>query len=426
MALLNLGHVTRTLLKLLEERLPRYPDWPSNTTLTVSAGPPDAVNGSHALSFYLHHLVEDAHTKSQDWPVDHAMPLRFRSMGLTLSYVLCPRSNAADPSERALIDQLVMGLALKTLHDYPIIDDTTTVETLTGPVLVMPTAIRGRKNRLRVLLRPTSAQDAAEYWQAGSLPNRLAAYYEVSATLLEPETVTTRRQRVLSVGVHSFVRGAPRLDATRSVVTYTPPDGTGPRTLEASPAELAYGQTLELLGADLRGDRTELLVVHPDFTEPVAVDGSWGLASDGSVLRVTVQPSAGAQALLPGIYGAVVRTSARRVLPDGSVRDFVHESNQASFALSPRIAASSFAADLCTLTLDRLDASALSGNDLMVFAGGERLTRTNALPTAGQMRPLAPDLIELRLPAGLPSGAFVPVRLIVRSAESGPTWVQVP
>jgi len=118
MALLDLGLVTRTFLTLLEERLPLYPDWPAATPITVTPAPPDALTtGSHALSFYLYHVREDAHTKAQDWQTDESRPVRFKSMGVSLFYLLCPKSSAAVPRDRALGDQLVMGLALKTLHD---------------------------------------------------------------------------------------------------------------------------------------------------------------------------------------------------------------------------------------------------------------------------------------------------------------------
>jgi hypothetical protein len=74
MALLDLGLITRCYTTLLGERIPLYPDWPAATPLTVSAGPPDLVNGPNALSFYLYHVREDAHSKAQDWPPGDPVP----------------------------------------------------------------------------------------------------------------------------------------------------------------------------------------------------------------------------------------------------------------------------------------------------------------------------------------------------------------
>jgi len=91
---------------------------------------------------------------------------------------MTPRSNLADVHERALADQRVMGMALKTMRDSRLIDDSTTVRQHCGPVIVMPTRMRQLGNRLRATLQPIMANDASQYWQAGTHPVRLAAYYE--------------------------------------------------------------------------------------------------------------------------------------------------------------------------------------------------------------------------------------------------------
>lgn len=432
MALLDLSLVTRTLLAILEARLPTYPDWPATATLTASPAAPDAVSASHALSFYLYHLREEAHTKAQDWQVDDAVPQRFKPMGLSLYYLLCPRSNIADVQERALTDQLLMGLAVKTLRDHPVIEDTTLVDSTTGPRLVMPTSLRGRNNRLRILLQPTPAADATQYWQAGSQPLRLAAYYEVSAALLEPDEPRTRSGRVLTVGVHTFVRGRPRVDRSRNTLTFTLPGETSPREIELSPAEVAYGQTFELVGADLKGDRTTLLLTHRDLIEPVEVDAAWGLASDGQRLTATARASAGGQAILPGIYGALVRTTARRTLPDGSTRDFDFFSNLAPLAIAPRILSVTQAGGVHTIEVDGFEPHALVTSELMLLVGADRLTRTavDPPPAGTYFTPAAPPAevhrIRFRFPAGVPAGTLLPLRLVARGIESAPRWELAP
>jgi hypothetical protein len=432
MALLDLGLVTRCFTTLLTERIPTFPDWPAANNLQVSAGPPDLVNGANALSFYLYHVREDAHAKSQDWQVNDANPQRFKPMGLSLYYVMTPRSNIGDVANRALADQLVMGLALKTLRDQSIIDDSTTVETGGGPVVVMPVAMRGRSNRLRCSLQPTMASDAAQYWQAGTNPLRLAAYYEVAATLLEPDEVRTRSGRVLMFGVHTFVRGEPRIERVTNVVEFTIPGEIEPRRVELSPAEAAYGQSLEISGADVKGDVTALLLNHRDFAEPAEADAAWNLRTDGSRLTVDVRAAAGGQAILPGIYGAIVRTTARKTLPDGSQRDFDSFSNQVGFAVAPAIIGVAGAAPMRIVTVDGFEPHLLGDGELMVFAGGSKLTRVAADPPGpGEFfTPASPaaarTTLRFRFPAGVAAGSLLPVRLVVRGAESGPWWEVVP
>lgn len=430
MALLDLGLVTRCFINLLQARIPAYPAWPASATLLVSGGPPDAVNGAHALSFYLYHVREDAHSKNPGWPVNDN-PQRFTPMGLTLFYVMTPRSNTADPHLRAMADQLMMGLALKTMRDHAVIDDSSTVGTAGGPVVVMPTAMRSRHNKLRSLLQPTPASEAAQYWQAGTSATRLAAYYEVAATLLEPDEIRMRTGPVLMVGVHSLLRGQPRIDSIENSIAFTPPGEAEERHITASPAQVPYGGRLTLRGADLKGDRTALLLVHRDRDEPMEVDASWDLASDGNMLSVTARPTAGGAPVLPGIYGALVRTTARKTLPDGSQRDFDNWSNQLGFAVAPAILSVTGPA-VRVVTVDAFQPHLLAADELMVFLGPDRLKRVTASPPGpGEFfTPASPaaarKTIRLRFPAGLPSGSILPLRLVVRGAESGPWWDSAP
>jgi len=433
MALLDLSLVTRCFTTLLGERIPTFADWPgAGTTLLASAGAPDLVHAPFALSFYLYHVREDAHTKSQDWGVaNDPVPQRFKPMGLSLYYLLAPRSNIGDAHQRSLADQLVMGLALKTMRDLPVIDDTSTVDTPGGPVLVMPLALRGRNNRFRAVLQPTPANEAAQYWQAGTNPLRMAAYYEVAATLLEPEETQTRSGRVLMVGLNVAVRGNPRITSTASTVTFTPPGALDPREVTSSPAELAFGQTLEVRGVDLKGDRTALLLNHRDFPAPLEVDAAWTLVTDGNLLTATPRAAIGAQPVLPGIYGAIVRTTARHTLPDGTQRDFDAISNEAGFAITPAIVGVSVAGSVLTVTVDGFEPHLLAAAELLVFAGSTRLARaTTAAPGPGQfVTPSTPALkntVRLAFAASATPGSVLPVRLVVRGAESGPWWESVP
>jgi len=433
MALLDLGLVTRTFLTLLEERLPLFPDWPAATPINVQPAPPDGVtSGTHALSFYLYHVREDAHTKGQDWNAADDRPHRFKSMGVSLFYLLCPKSSAPTPRDRALNDQLVMGLALKTLHDFSMIDDTTTVDTTSGPKLLMPPAMRGRNNKLRITMMPKPADDAPNFWQGGSLPTRLAAYYEVCATLLEPDETRRRQGRVLTVGVHPFISKRPFIEGTRNVVSFTIPGELAPRDVTLSPAEAAFGSTFEVFGANLKGDKTRLLLSHRDFPDPVAADAPWAVQTTGTVLTATAQPAASGQAVLPGVYGVFVVTTMRGRLPDGSTRDFDAYSNQATLAIAPRIVSVTFAAGVGTITVAGFQPHMIATTDLLVLAGSDKLARTAAdPPPAGSFHtPAAPpadtDKIRFRLPPGTPSGAIVPLRLVVRGAESAPRWEVAP
>jgi len=432
MALLDLGLVTRCVTTLLEERLPTFPDWPGAANLVVSAGPPDLVNGAHALSFYLYHLRKDAHAEAPDWGVGGANPQRFKPMGLTLYYLLTPRSSIANPHNRALADQLMMGLALKTLRDTSFIDDSVTVDGASGPVLVMPLAMRGLQNKLRITLQPTPASEAGFYWQAGTSGMRLAAYYEVAATLLEPDEPQVRSGRVLVAGIHVTTRGRPVIEAIENSVEFTIPGSGTVQRIDIAPASVPYGGTLRIRGADLRGDSTDLLLFHRDLPGPVAVDATWNLQTDGMLLTVTPRPAAAGIPILPGVYGAFVRTVVRSNLPDGTQRDFDNVSNQVRFAIAPAILTVTGAGPVRTVTVDGFEPHLLAEGDIMVFVGADRLRRAAANPPAAgeYFTPAAPAAdrtrLRFRFPATAASGSTLPLRIIVRGAESGPWWEVVP
>ena len=430
MSLLDLSLVTRCYTTLLSSRIPTFIDWPSTATLAVSAGAPEAVSAQHALSFYLYHIHEDAHARNQDWGVNDPNPRRFKSMGLTLYYVMTPRSNLTDVHERALADQRVMGMALKTMRDQSVIDDSTTVDSIAGPVIVMPTRMRQLGNRLRATLQPIMSNDASQYWQAGTHPVRLAAYYEVAATLLDPDEIRSRTGRVLMVGVQSFIGSGPRIERIFNSIGLTVPGETQPRTVEADPAQVAYGEPFSIAGSGLKGDSTALLLVHADFPEPVEADAAWAVTTTGALLTATARPSAGGVAVMPGIYGAIVRTTARKTLPDGSQRDFDNLSDQAAFAIAPSIV-SVTGGPMQVVTVDSFEPHLLGDSELLMFAGNQRLTRVAADPPGpGEFfTPANPaaarTTIRFVWPAGFGAGSIVPLRLIVRGAESIPRWETV-
>jgi hypothetical protein len=211
---------------------------------------------------------------------------------------------------------------------------------------------------------------------------------------------------------------------------FTPPGAIDPHRIDSSPAEVAFGGTLEILGSHLRGDATALLLNHRDFDAPIAADAAWGLAGDSGRLTATVQPTIAGQAVLPGIYGAIVQTTARQRLPDGTQRDFDAASNESAFAIAPAIVAVNVAGAVLTIQVDSFEPHLLDAADLLVFAGTTRLARAStAVPAAGQfVTPSTPALkntIRFAFPAGSVSGSVLPLRLIVRSAESAPWWESV-
>jgi len=424
MPLLNLSLVTQALLKVIELAVKASPEWPPMAVLTVSPLPPDALAGENAIGLYLYHIVEDPHYKNLPAPGTDDVPVRYTPMGLQLNYQLTAHSDLeGDPG--TFREQLLMGLALKALRDYPVLDDGTTVSGTT----VFPGPLAHHDNRVRISLQPVPANDAVQYWTAGSHPLRLAAYYEVSIALLEPEQVSSRAGRVLSYGVYTLLRGAPRLDGSSNVVTFTVPGDPNPREVELRPAEVAVDAQVTFFGTGLADQDTRLLVRGPQWPDAVEVDPVlWAVSATEDRVVATVRSAAGTNVVLPGIYEAMVRVIAQRTMPDGSPKQFVKVSNATPFSIAPRIdAIGPFVAGLSTVTGFGFDPAALPGDAIQVYVGPQRLERVAAPPAAaGQFSPVDVGTLQFRLPAGLAPGSVLPWRVLVRGAESGPQWVTVP
>lgn len=425
MALLDLADVTRALIRLLEAGVKSSPAW-SSDTVAISPNPPDQLEAGE-LGVYLYHLSEDAHFKNQPPPGADQPPVRFTPMALDLHYQLSVHPGAT--AEAAYQAQLLLGLAVKVLHDYPTLTDVTEVVTGNGPVRVFDTlALDDPDNRIRLNLQPVPSQAAVSFWTAGSTPLRPSAYYLASVILLEPEEAASRAGRVLTYGVHTFVHGAPRLDGSENVLSFTPP-GAPEREIRVRPAEVPVGGQIRFFGSHLAGEETHLLLRSRRWSEPRQADAPWGVVATAERIVATVQEGVGAEAVLPGVHSAQARVVRRRTMPDGSVRSFEQGSNETPFAITPRIDGVGTPDGDGVLTVEGYVFAHpdLEVENLRVYLGADRLSAG----AAGSLEPaefavLDAAHLELRLPAGLAAGDQVPLRLLINGAESAPNWIEVP
>ena len=432
MALLDISIVTRCLRKFLGDYFTRSSAW-SGVAPVISPRFYENINAGE-LGLYLYHLSEDAHFKNLPPPGRDDPPVRYAPMGLNLYYQLTARGST-DDEEGTFQEQQMIGIAAKAFHDYPVIDNTTSINGYD----VFPITERLHDdledNQVRIVLQPVPYSEAVSYWTAGDTPLRLAAYYQVSVVLLEPEESKSRAGRVLTYGVHAFVAGAPRLDSSQNTLSFLVPGATDPREVELRPAQVPVGSQVTFTGSGLVGDSISLLLRNSRWDEPVEADLAWGVAVGNERVSATVQETASGEDVLPGIYAAIVKVTKRRTLSDGSVRDFEHFSNASPFAITPRIDNIGTAGDVVTVEGFVFGHSDLTEEAVQVYLGETRLTRRTA---TGPLDPgefavvdppppppvLLPTL-QLRLPAGLTSGQFLPLRIFVNGAESPPNWIEV-
>ena len=424
MALLDLSQVTRTLVTLLQTHVQASPVWPPGVQLTVSPDPPDKLSGDNTLGLYLYHVAEDAHYKNLPAPGLDQPPIRFTPMPLNLFYQLSAHSDLQTPTG-AFREQLMMGCALKALHDFPVITDRSEL----GGAPILTPALRNLDNPLRIELRPVTPEEAVNFWTAGSSPLRLAAYYQVAVVMLEPDAPQGRAGRVLAYNVFAFPDETPRIHSSVNTVNFVVPGETTPRTVTVRPAQAPIGGVVHFEGSGLAGDRTVLLLTNAGWSAPVAADAAWALQANSEEATVTVQETAGGAAIVPGVYGATLRVTRRRRTADGTLRDFEYLSNESPFVIAPRIDAISApdAAGEVVVAGRLFQHASLAADAVQVYAGTARL----AVGAAGALAPAefvvdTPTQLTLRLPSGLTPGQLAPLRIIVNGAESAPHWVIAP
>lgn len=425
MALLDLSNVSRLLIRLIQEAITVSPAWDGSTP-TVSPLPPDRLGDEgDLLGFYLYHVGEDPHSRNNPTGPSATSPVALAPMGLILHYQLTAHTAAQvdDPSGLYKI-QLLFGLALKALHDHPIIVDATEVN---GLPLLAAFGLHDRDNQFRLILRPVAVEDAVTYWTAGQGPARLAAYYQISVVMLEPEPAATYVSPVLDHGVTVFLSGPPHLAGSRSFITFTMPGQSTPRTITTSPAQVPIGGRFTLFGTDLVGDATDLVIERRDGDGEHTVDAiAWQVVVSSSELAATVQPTAGAQDVIPGIYSAAVA-----VKRTASGRELTQISNRTAIVVIPTVSDPGQAApgDVLTLTGSVFQHADIPSDPedhraVQVILGATALVRGTIPLDPGEIAVTDASTITLRLPTEVEAG-FLPLRVRVNGAESSPRWVEV-
>jgi Pvc16 N-terminal domain len=435
MPLLDLSQATQTLSNLLERRVKNGlaalgQPAPVINGLTISGLPVDKLTGDQTIGIFLYHVTEEAQYKNLPPVSSDQPPVRFRPMGLNLYYQLSAHSDLIGNQSAPRVHML-FGLALKALHDFPCIDATT----ILNGTPVFPPALQGTDNIFRIVLQAIQSNEAPHYWTGGSQPLRLAAYYIVSTALLEPEPPSVFAGRVLRYGVHTFVRGAPRLDASRSTVTFRVPGEAVDRDVEVQPAEAPVGTEIRFHGTDLAGDQTTLLLKNSRFNEPVEIGSTWGVIATDDQITATVSAQIGTFDTLPGIYSAIAKVVTRRRMSDGSFRSFAQTSNEVPFLVTPAVTnppintvATTNAQGVVIISGGIFDHPDIPADAVSVMVGPRSVPRepTGTL-TPGHFRVSSPTQLRFRFPiGGLNSGDVLPFRIVVNGAENAPRWVAVP
>lgn len=460
MPMQDLSQTTLTLQRLLQFNIPLLA--PDLGAVTVSTLPPERVTGaSNVLSLYCYHVSPDVSNRLRPAQPSGPRPIATSPLTLNLNYILTAHT-VEDTEFNALAEQRLLGYAMKTLHDYPTLDDSTQIAG--NPVF--PDEIRGQQNRFRVIQLQLTAGEALNYWaNEHDITVKPSCYYEVTAADLAPEPPDRLSGVVLQLGAFVMPKDTPVISSSTSDVHFTRPSGD-PASLTATPARVgpvtAAPPPVNVLTLNGRGftngTAQRLILSHPfwsrqfpggrvpvNLTLNAAPDWDLTVAQDsvtatlGDTLRAT-PPSGGAPvdlALYPGQYLAIWEVD-RTFDRDGVTETITDRSNGCSFAMTPRITAMARDNGTGAVTLDLggdwlltrgrplpADPLAEPELDLMLAVDGQTYTLVTSAPAAGEYTITDRTLTYLPLPVHDTPGNRA-IRLVVDGADAQPFWVAVP
>ena len=442
-------------------------DTPGAGGLTVTAIPPERVvelmgNPANTLSLFLYHVIEDPYYKNALGPGSDIPNVAKTPMALNLFYILTAHHEVNSDFDVEAQQQL-MGYALKTFHDFPVITDQTEIggETIFEDDTEMEIGLRGKGNTLQVILRPVSPEEAITFWSSEDTRTvRLSAYYEVRVVMLEPESPQTMPGIVLNLGAFLVQIGSPHLECSQSLVHFQLPQRNRgplpPLPIEASPARVTLNNPfspseilnqLQLLGTNLTVGRSRSLVLKNRIwdnlltpipgnpTELIVPD--WPIEFTSDRITVTLnspvmheRPDASiiSLPLLPGFYSVLVRSILEEKVIDNELKQVVVTSNEIGFVVAPLILGNGnlMGGNIeISLGFDPEDPN-FPADAIQVIVAGQVYTRVPASPTINAEEFFvanSPNRITIN--PHIPVTEPIPFRLIVNGAESAPFWIDL-
>jgi len=377
-------------------------------TLDVSSSAPDAVRtlGNCQLSIYLFHVSADPYNRNQ--PLNGQFPglVPYLPLGLNLFYLV-----TAFDTQTAAHEQRAMSIAMKCLHEHPIIRTNLTVLGKASPV------------ELSITLEANSVDEMSRLWQASTVAQRLSAVYRVAVAFLSPEDDTSvAAPPVVTLAAAAAPGLDPRLDGSRSTIAFIDLSSAAGdphfQRLVMSPAAPAYGQDFELVGSGLlSAPAQKVFLVQPNGVE-TDVTATWstpaGADQAGHLLRLrTPDPGPG-----PGVYQ--LRVDAE-VQIGSVVRPL--RSNTTPISVVPRV--DTGAASPPLLFPDGTGLFTITGAALgpgtEFLLGAVSLTGVGGAPAAGQFNVNgAFTQATFKAPIGL-HGRFA-LRVRAGGVEAAPAW----
>lgn len=454
MATLNLAHVTLSLRSLLHKNVRRLLGGIGPNDLVVSLMPPERVEASvQTLNLHLYHIGEDPHYRNAVGAELSAPPISGQPMALRLYYILTAHLTVTDVFD-AETQQQLMGLAMKTFHDYPVITDSLTImpSPSEGALQVIEPGLAGNDNRIEIALRPLEPEETVNFWSADDQKTpRLSAFYEVRTIFLRPEPPARTAGTVFDLGLYVRIAAAARLIGSRAVLPFTMPAATGmgaqsldvtPARATLQPAAVPDKPRIRITGQNLTIGDARLVTLRqaegPAQVLDPALNPDWALQIAPDAIGFVPQPAflvddgAGGTINVPVRPGYLeVGLTIRNFRFQGTERlQSDYDAGRVAVALGAHLTGFSGPDAEGRFRLDVADAVDLTspGHDVGLAVGGRPYEAVAAFPPAPEdratFRVFAHHVI-FTPHLGPPFTGVHPVQLVVNGAESQPFWVEV-
>jgi hypothetical protein len=448
MAHLDLYGVTATLSELLRVNIWRL----TGQNVTITDLPPEEAEKETGslLNLHLYHAMEDPNRRN-DFPADDLgpYPISRTPLPVILYYTLTAHSTATNV---AADQQFLMGLGMKSLHDFPMIDDALRLRgpPAGAPVQILADAMRGKQNYVKIIARPTTPEETVTFWSAAQNHTaRLTAYYEVRSLLLPPDLAAEKPALVTSYALGVGSGGRPTLFASSSVQTVTLPALSGGTVLtnEMTPAVAAMGAPAASEGdrvgisGEALGDGTDVRIVLSATGFEAVIDPAsnpaWEFLIRNEALSFAVRPTVFAEApggfdavpIRPGLYGIALRREKVLTTSNGATSISTAQSNSIPFAVGPLITGTAPAGARLRFILAAGVDCTDSGNVPQLSIAGEAyrfVQLFTGIPAddAGSFIAQSATRYEAELLFDPTDGATRMVRLAVNGVDAPPFWLE--
>jgi uncharacterized protein DUF4255 len=450
---LNLSLVTLSLRSLLHANVRRLLGGIEPNELAVTLMPPELVEATvQTLNLHLYHVSEDPHYKNAMGMDLTTPPIADQPMALRLYYILTPHLTRANMFD-AETQQHLLGLAMKTIHDHPLITDDLQIiaRPAEGPITMMETELRGGDNRIEITLRPLEPEETVNFWAAEDQKTpRLSAFYEVRTIFMQPEKPKVIRGTVFDVGLYVESSMAARLHGSHSVLPFTMPATTGlgdqqldvvPARATLQPVAIPNKPRVYVTGHNLTtGDAREIRIRQADgpalLLDP-GLNAVWDLQIVSKELSFVPQPTLDADDgtgavvthdIVPGYTEVSMEVIGYRFL--GSSRlESRYDAGRVTISLGAHITGfANVAGGRLRVNISNAVDLTLAGTEVTLAVRGNVYEQVGAFPPAPDDRgtfTVHSDHVIFTPDFGPPLDGAHPVQLIVNGAESQPFWVEL-